>query len=298
MLLLIIAGLPAALFLIWVIRFRYPPWDVPQTLCYHKLSDRFLFEGTWTTPARFAGHIDHLIESGYEVIGESSYLDRLASPCEGGAKQLLLTFDDAYEELHKFYLEVLEPRRVPLLVFVVSDYVGRQNTWDLSLGRPPARHLGWGQITELARKGVCFGSHGASHIDLTRASLPEVERETAASKLALEERIGAPVRSFSYPFGRYDARAQQAVRDAGYAAAFSLYPRHHNGTIDRMALRRNGVYIIDTRQTLSWKLAPGPFYWFEEMKCRTINAVAALTPLLRHSPGARSPEYHAGGRDR
>lgn len=276
----IVIAVPLGLFVLWIVRFRYPPRGLPQALCYHKVSERFLFEGTWITPRRFAGHIDALRDRGYVFVDEDRYLDGLDRPPSDGAKRLLLTFDDAYEELTRVYHEILAPRGVPMLVFVVTDYVGRANTWDLALGRPPARHLDWEQIASLAARGVRFGSHGASHIDLRRAAPDVLAREVLVSKRALEVHTGAPVRSFSYPFGRYGAQAQEAVRAAGYRAAFSLYPPHANAHVDRRALRRNGVYIIDTPRTLMWKLERGPFYWIEEMKCRTINQVAALTPWL------------------
>jgi hypothetical protein len=51
--------------------------------------------------------------------------------------------------------------------------------------------------------------------------------------------------------------------------------------VDRFALRRNGVYIIDPAIALKCKLERNPFFWFEEMKCRTINGVAVLTPVLK-----------------
>ena len=41
----------------------------------------------------------------------------------------------------------------------------------------------------------------------------------------LEGGPGAPVRLFSYPHGGVDARAAAAVRDAGYAAAFTSVSR-------------------------------------------------------------------------
>ena len=54
-----------------------------------------------------------------------------------------------------------------------------------------------------------------------------------------------------------------------------------NDVIDRYALRRNGVYIIDSRGSVRRKLERLPFSWFEEMKCRGINGVAVATPILK-----------------
>jgi peptidoglycan/xylan/chitin deacetylase (PgdA/CDA1 family) len=280
------------LYVRWRVAYGYPPEDVPTVLCYHKLSTRFRLEGTWVTPRRFADQMERLLDRGYRFIGEDEFYGILSrrsaerSDTPARSKDILLTFDDGYEGIYEVFLEHLAPRRLPALVFVITDYAGRRNTWDLSLGRPAVRHLTWGQIGEMIDAGAAIGVHGATHADLTRVSPPAVEREVAGARRTVFERTGKMPRSFSYPFGRYNDEVRTACEKAGYDGAFSLYPRHGNGSIDRFALRRNGVYVIDTNLTLRWKIERTPFFWFEETKCRTINSVATLTPMLkRASPG-------------
>ncbi len=239
------------------------------------------------TPHRFVDQVDALVARGYRFIGEDEFFDALEHRSGGRIREVLLTFDDGYEEIHDVYLQCLAPRGIPVLVFLVTDYAGRGNEWDLSLGRAPSRHLSWAQVAAMAARGARFGSHGATHIDLTRASREGLDREITGSRLIVRERTGAPVRSFSYPFGRTNAAVAQAVQDAGYDGAFSLYPPRSNEYVDRFALRRNGVYIIDTNSTIRSKIERNPFFWFEEMKCRTINSVAVLTPLLKRSSQGR-----------
>ena len=277
----------AFLYVTWRIRYGYPPRDVPPVLCFHKLSSRFCFEGTWTKPERFLGHIDSLVGRGYRFLGEEAFYDALDRRSPDHAKSVLLTFDDGYEEIHEMFTRHLAPRGIPVLVFLVTGYAGKVNSWDLTLGRRPFRHLSWEEVAEMAALGASFGSHGATHVDLTRAPVGVVEREIGESRRELSERTGRNIRSFSYPFGRYNVAVRDAVRRAGYAGAFSLYPRHANARVDRWALRRNGVYVIDTNATLRWKLEPTPCFWIEEMKCRSINATARLTPLLKRFSAGR-----------
>ena len=272
-----------ALFVAWAVRFGYPPPDVPQALCYHKLSDRFCFEGTWITPRNFIRQIDYLHDDGYRFIDEASFLAAIQHPDAGHAKELLLTFDDGYEQLHDVYLRELKPRCIPMLVFLVTEYAGKENDWDLSLGRRPFRHLTWEQVEEMSDGGADFGTHGATHRDLTRLDGEALAREIRGSKRAVEESTGRAVRSISYPFGRYNDAVKSKTQEAGYEAGFSLYPGHSNAKVDQFALRRNGVYIIDDTLSLRCKLKRNPLYWFEEMKCRTINGVAVLTPMFKRS---------------
>ena len=265
----------------WRTRYGYPPPDTPPVLCYHKITTRFCLEGTWTTPSRFLDQIEFLITRGYGFISEDEFYSALSRPSPDRAKKILLTFDDGYEEIHDVFLEHLAPRGIPVLVFLVAGYAGERNTWDISLGRRAFRHLSWEQVARMSQRGASFGSHGARHLDLTRTAPDVLEREIAGSRRAIADKTGNRVRSFSYPFGRYDARVRAAVERAGFDGAFSLYPRHTNEWIDRFAIRRNGVYVIDTKRNLRWKIERSPASWFEEMKCRTINAVAVLTPILK-----------------
>ncbi|UCH82600.1 MAG: polysaccharide deacetylase family protein [Candidatus Latescibacterota bacterium] len=241
------------------------------------------------TRKRFLDQIDQLKNAGYRFVDEDEFLLAISGRAPTNDKRLLLTFDDAYEELFNVYLEHLRPREVPILVFIVSSYVGRENTWDLTGGRRRFKHLSWDQIKAMAKAGARFGSHGATHADLTTLDARSLDVEIARSKTDIESALGVTARSFSYPFGRYDQRVKTAVESAGYEAAFSLYPKHCNEIVDRFALRRNGVYIIDTPRTIRWKLERSPVYWFEEMKCRTINGIAVLTPVIKRvSPGRGS----------
>jgi peptidoglycan/xylan/chitin deacetylase (PgdA/CDA1 family) len=170
---------------------------------------------------------------------------------------------------------------VPLHVFLVSDYAGKDNSWELSLGRPPVRHLTWERVRELAQRGVTFGSHTASHVDSTRVSYDEYLEDLRRSRRDIEAATGKPVRTLSYPFGRCNERCARAARDAGFEAAFSLYPQAHNANPDRFLLPRQAVYVIDTVAMVERKIRPNVLYGLEEMKCRAINAVAVLTPMIK-----------------
>jgi peptidoglycan/xylan/chitin deacetylase (PgdA/CDA1 family) len=239
------------------------------------------WEGTWTTPRRFFAAIDRLLERGYRFIGEDEYLHALDTPGDD-PRRVFLTFDDGYDSVRTAALDGLVARGVPVHVFLVGDYAGKANDWDLGLGRRPFRHMSWDEVRELAAAGVTFGSHGATHRDLTRLFAADLRDELVRSRAVIEAETGRGVRTLSYPFGRYNAAVATAAAVAGYEAAFSLYPRHSNECIDRYALRRNGVYIIDAARTVEAKLRRHPLFWFEEMKCRAINGVAVLTPLIKN----------------
>jgi len=263
-------------------RWKFPPGGrpYPPVLCYHKVSRHFCLEGTWTTPELFFAHIDHLLDRGFRFVSEEEFLAALAGRAPLAPGSLLLTFDDGYRELLTLVAPGLERRGIPFLVFLVAGFAGRENRWDLVLGRRPFRHLSWPEAAEVAARGGSLGSHGLSHRDLTKLDREGVVREVAESKALIEENTGCQVRSFSYPFGRFDRQVQRELARAGYQAAFSLAGRGYRRA-DPFAIDRSAVYIVDRPRNVRWKVEPGPMYPVERAKGWAINRVSLLTPLLK-----------------
>lgn len=279
--LVLIAIAVVFLYTVWKLRYRHPAAHSPRVLCYHKITNRFSLEGTRLAPERFAGQIDYLLERGYTFVDQAEFLAGLDAPAAYRAPQVLLTFDDGYSGSIERAAEILETRNIPALVFLVAGFAGRRNRWDLTFGGRNDIHLSWREARDLRRRGISFGSHGMTHADLSRLPPYRFRDELVQSKRLIEERLDCEVPIVSYPFGRYTDAVKAAAAAAGYRAAFSLYPSHPNDRVDRFALRRNGVYLIDTRGAVRRKLEPGPLYWLEEMKCRAINATSVVTPILK-----------------
>lgn len=269
-----------AAYLLWHGRWGYPIDSFPRVLVYHKVTG---FESgvTWVPPGRFVSHLDYLLDAGYTFISEEMFLETLSGTRKGCAREILLTFDDGYQELLEKAVPALESRKIPTLIFAVSHFIGRENSWELALPGRRCRHLSRDEIRDLADRGFSFGSHTRTHRDLTRLEPNEMRDELVRSKIELEDLLDLPVRSLSYPFGRFDARISREASLAGYEAAFSMYPPGSNGGPDPFALRREGVYIIDTLGSLRRKVDRGPFFWLEDLKGRAINKVAVLTPILK-----------------
>ncbi|MFA4948783.1 MAG: polysaccharide deacetylase family protein [Candidatus Krumholzibacteriia bacterium] len=252
---------------------------IPRVLAYHKVTG-FEFGGTWVSPERFERQIDALLAAGFRFIDETAFLDALDGRRESSGREILLTFDDGYRMLLDRAVPALESRGIPALIFLVSAFAGRRNTWELNLPGRRFVHLGWDEIRDLARRGFAFGSHARTHRDLTRLSLKDLRVELADSKREIESRLAASVRSFSYPFGRLNDRVRREAERAGYRAAFTLYPPR-SARPDRYVLRREGIYVIDSIGNIKAKLGTGLPFLFEDFKGRMINAFAVLTPLFK-----------------
>lgn len=120
-----------------------------------------------------------------------------------------LTFDGVY---YNVYLNqgLLEGREVTL--FVMGDYVGKTNAFDID--QPLERYCDWNQIMELVEIYNCrLGWHTWSHKDLTTLTDQEILKEVVPP---------IPMEVFAYPYGKFDDRVIEIVKQAGYKEAFSV----------------------------------------------------------------------------
>lgn len=89
---------------------------------------------------------------------------------------------------------------------------------------------------EVLGLGMEIGSHSVTHSDLTRVDDVALEREVTESRRQLEEHCGVPIRSFCYPFGRFDPRSRRAVARAGYAVGRTTMAFHDGGRFDPLLM--------------------------------------------------------------
>jgi hypothetical protein len=82
--------------------------------------------------------------------------------------------------------------------------------------RPVLSHA---ELRNLWSEGFEIGAHGFSHKILWRLSRQELAKEVTPCKPILEDVLGAEVRMFCYPKGRYDSNVIDALKEAGYWGA-------------------------------------------------------------------------------
>jgi peptidoglycan/xylan/chitin deacetylase (PgdA/CDA1 family) len=143
---------------------------------------------------------------------------------------------------------VLKKHGYPAVQFVPIAYVGDSQPLPhekyLSAHGVHNPTVDWDEIRELERHGVRIESHGISHRPLAELEIDEAAREIAISKLKLEERLGRPVRAFSYVKGSeadYKPVHPSLVRQAGYDLAFTAVSGANSPDSDPLQLRRYNV---------------------------------------------------------
>jgi peptidoglycan/xylan/chitin deacetylase (PgdA/CDA1 family) len=244
-------------------------------LAFHKIDERFEWGVTRIGTGRFARIVSKLKDMGYESVSLADLSNSVALP----PKPIVLTFDDSYESVHRNAFPVLAAAGYTATVFVISNFIGRLNTWDVNLGWLRFRHLDWGGLRELEGAGWEIGSHTAGHPDLTRIRASRLESELADSKRTLEDGLGAPVRFLSFPFGRYDGRVIDAMKRTGYEKGAAFWLRKPEDKT--LVFERKAYYLFDGNLSLKAKLTGSPLGFLEDVKLRVINFCSHGTALVK-----------------
>jgi peptidoglycan/xylan/chitin deacetylase (PgdA/CDA1 family) len=91
-----------------------------------------------------------------------------------------------------------------------------------STNRPTHRTLSRDEVVRMAKGGLVeVGSHTVTHPALANLPLSVQREQIRRSKASLEDVLGRPVTSFSYPHGSYTPETAALVREAGFACACS-----------------------------------------------------------------------------
>src|SRR5438876_9030014 len=220
---------------------------------YHKVND--VPNNRMSMPVSlFDEQMAQLRELGYRVVDLDAVIGhyRAGEPLPEGA--VLITFDDGYRDNLVNAAPVLARHAYPAVQFVPIAYVG--DSQPLPHERYLSAHgvhnptVDWVEIRELELYGVRVESHGISHKPLAELELDEAAREIAISKLKLEERLGRPVRAFSYVKGseaHYKQVHLSLVRQAGYDVAFTAVSGANTPSSDPLQLRRYNVEPYSAR---------------------------------------------------
>jgi peptidoglycan/xylan/chitin deacetylase (PgdA/CDA1 family) len=110
----------------------------------------------------------------------------------------------------------------------------------------PSRPMTSEEVHELVADSlVTIGAHSVTHPVLSELEPSTCRREITESKRTCEALVGAPVVSFSYPYGDFKAQTREEVRAAGFAFACSTQHGPAVATSDAFALPRIHVHNWD-----------------------------------------------------
>ena len=209
-------------------------------LTYHSLDDSESVIST--SPELFRAQMKFLADSGIPVVPLAETVPNSGS--------VAITFDDGFRNVAEHAFATLEHHKFPATIFVVGGYCGGRNNWPTQPkgSVPDLPLLDWNELKSLP-PGVTIGAHTMSHPHLEALSPTECERELAESRIALEQRLGYPVRSLAYPYGT-STREVRRVAARHFDLAVGTTLGFMSGKSDPMDLPRIDTYYLRSGFTI------------------------------------------------
>lgn len=216
-------------------------------LMYHRVDpqlsarDPITVSLTVMTPA-FETQLRLLRAAGYESARLAAVRDALDHRGSLGTRQVILTFDDGYEDNYTVAFPLLRKYGFTATFFVVTSAVGTRD------------HLTAAQIREMAGAGMDIESHGVHHIDFSVLAPEVARRELVESRRTIEGWTGRPVAFFAYPAGRYNDALERLLDTLGYRGALTTRYGYVTLVSRPFALERVRITHDDTPGSFTHKL--------------------------------------------
>ena len=192
-------------------------------LMYHKV-DIVIPSKWWVSVERFENQISSLYKK-YEFV----YLDDYDI---SNKSHVVLTFDDAYENIYRHAFPVLKARNIPFEVFVIGDVLSDWNDFDGS--EMKTRFCSLTHLEEMAKSGGRMQWHTRTHPQLPRLNDEQMDAQLTVHS-ELKSKFPEPhFKWFAYPSGMHDKRSVDQVRKR-FSGALSVAD---GSDLDRFQLNR------------------------------------------------------------
>ncbi|HEY0457962.1 MAG TPA: polysaccharide deacetylase family protein [Pyrinomonadaceae bacterium] len=193
-------------------------------LAYHKIdfpTPDVKIRGAFTAPRKFERQIAYLRKKGFQFYAASELIRFYLERGEFPPRSLCLTFDDGWKDNYVNAFPILKKYDARATVFLVPAFIGQTTDAVTADGEGAREHLSEKDILEMSKSGVEFASHSFSHKLFDRTGAEEIEFEVTESKKIIENLTQKECSTFAYPAGFFTDFAKDAIRRAGYDAAFS-----------------------------------------------------------------------------
>ncbi len=139
---------------------------------------------------------------------------------------IVITFDDGYVDNFVNALPILEKLQIPVTVFITAGKIGSSEPfyWDKNTDkRDQGRAMTIEELKNIVKSPLVeIGAHTMTHPHLATLATEKQRYEIEESKKILENILGTPITSFSYPFGGredFNDETMKIVKQAGFNVA-------------------------------------------------------------------------------
>jgi len=225
-------------------------------LTYHQIAQApprpAAYRSLYVSPASFARQMQMLKGLGYRGVSMGELMPYLRGEKHG--KVVGLTFDDGYCNNLTNALPVLQACGFSATCYVISRLLGKTNVWDLPNGVVQTDLMAPVDIRAWAQAGMEIGAHTQTHAVLNQISDAQALQEITQCRHELTDVLGQDVKHFCYPYGFYETRHADMVREAGYESATTTRRGKVQPGADLFELKRIPILRSTHTPQFLWKL--------------------------------------------
>jgi len=250
-------------------------------LMYHSISNgngnsHHPYYQMTTSPEVFAEQMRCLNDNQYSTIGLGD-LVKSVNHSTGFERCVVITFDDGFHDFYSHAMPVLSRYGFRATVFLPTGYIG-----DTRKQFKNRDCLTWGEVRELHRARVTFGSHTVTHPQLCLATREQQEYEIRHSKRCIEDKVGCEVQSFCYPFAfpeqnyAFTHGLRESLKACGYKNGVCTVVGTVRAGQDVYFLKRLPISSWDDQRLFRAKLN-GAYDWMHKVQYLTKIAKARFS---------------------
>ena len=212
-------------------------------LMYHRFGET-KYPTTNIRLEQFDAHLERLQSGDFTVWPLPRIVEYLQTGQPLPDRTVAITIDDAYLSVYEEAWPRLKALNMPFTVFVATQPIDANRYG----------YMSWDQIRELQAGGVTIGSQTRTHPHMHKISIERSKSEIAESNARFIAELGMRPDLFAYPYGEYDMAVIEAVKQAGFTAAFgqnSGIAHGYNGFFELPRFAMNEQYGTLSRLDLA-----------------------------------------------
>lgn len=183
---------------------------------YHRFGDS-KHESTNTSLQELEKEFEYFKTNNYKVVTVSKIVEKLKNKEEIPDNWIAFTIDDAYKSFYQNGLELFKKYNYPFTLFIYVE--ATQNKYP--------DFMTWNEIKEASKYGE-IELHSYSHKQLVKLTNEEITKDTNLALEIFEKNLGFKPKAYSYPYGEYDERVKNEIKNFG----FEYIMNQNNGSVN------------------------------------------------------------------